>query len=121
MKTFDEITKNDVIDATKTVCKGIFGVAKFFYDIGEIAGESKTEHVSDEEAVLKYNGYGKAIHAISNSDMLSSYKEEAIKYVPENKPDEFYQAVASIATSDMCSSSKVSAIKNMCKSNSLFD
>ena len=121
MKTFDEITKKDVIDTTKTVCKGIFGVAKFFYDIGEIAGESKKEYVSDEEAALKYNGYGKAIHAITYSDMYSYDKEEVIKHVPENKSDEFYQAVASIATSDMYSSSKVSSIKNMCKTNSLFN
>ena len=50
-----------------------------------------------------------------NSNMLASYKTEAITVLEHDGSPDYYRAVISTVNSDMMSSYKVDAIRNMSK------
>lgn len=60
-------------------------------------------------------GYDDAVKVIMNSDMMSSYKTEAISVLKHDSTPDYYRAVISTVNSDMMSSYKVDAIRNMSK------
>lgn len=57
--------------------------------------------------------YGRAVSAIMNSGMMSSYISEAVKLVARDETPEYYKAVITIAKSGMMSSYKLEAIGNL--------
>ena len=59
-------------------------------------------------------GYSDAVNAIMNSDMMGSYKRDAIEALPKDKDCEFYKSVMYIANADMMGSYKVDLIRRMC-------
>lgn len=60
-------------------------------------------------------GYDDAVKVIMNSNMMSSYKIEAISELKHDNTPDYYRAVISTVNSDMMSSYKVDAIRNMSK------
>ncbi|MCI8992266.1 MAG: hypothetical protein HFG80_05990 [Eubacterium sp.] len=54
--------------------------------------------------------YGRALDAISNSNMSSCYKSQALRGLQNNKPDEYYEAAIAIAKGNMASCYKAVAI-----------
>lgn len=54
--------------------------------------------------------YGGAIESILNSDMLGSYKKEAIEAVQKNQDAGYYKAVIEVVNSNMLGSYKVETI-----------
>ena len=65
---------------------------------------------------IRYSGdvsYGDAICAIMDSDMLDSYKKEAMKLLKKEQDVEYYKMIIKIVRSDMLSSYKIEAITNL--------
>lgn len=60
-------------------------------------------------------GYSDAVDAIINSDMLGSYKREAVDALLKDQDNEFYKAVIHIVNSDMLGSYKLDSIKRLCE------
>lgn len=60
-------------------------------------------------------GFGAAVEAVMESDMLSVYKNEVISHIDRNETSEYYDAITSIVESDMLSNYKVEAIKKLKK------
>ena len=74
--------------------------------------------VSDLLNAVRYCGnvgYDDAVRAIMSSNMMSSYKTEAISVLKHEGTSDYYRAVISTVNSDMMSSYKVDAIRNMSK------
>lgn len=61
-------------------------------------------------------GFESAIAAITESDMMSWYKNEAIRYVKKKEGSSYYNAIINIVRSDMMSYYKLEAIKSLSKS-----
>ena len=57
--------------------------------------------------------YGGAVKAIMNSDMLSSYKQEAIKALKTDGSIDYYKAVIHVVYSSAMSSYKVNMIQDL--------
>lgn len=57
-----------------------------------------------------YNG---AVKAIMNSDMLGSYKKEAVEAVKKDKDTEYYKSVIEVVNSNMLGSYRVETIKKI--------
>lgn len=57
--------------------------------------------------------YGGAVGAIMNSDMLGSYKRDAVEAVQKNREADYYKSVIEVANSSMLGSYKVETIKNI--------
>lgn len=57
--------------------------------------------------------YGGAVKAIMNSDMLSSYKQEAIKALKNDGSIDYYKAVIHVVYSSALSSYKVDMIQDL--------
>ena len=57
--------------------------------------------------------YGGAINAIMNSDMLGSYKKDAVEVVQKNRDEDYYKAVIEVVNSNMLGSYKVEKIKKI--------
>lgn len=57
--------------------------------------------------------YSGAIEAIINSDMMSSYKQDAIEAVQKNQEATYYKSVIEVINSNMLSSYKVETIKKI--------
>ena len=62
--------------------------------------------------VVKPN-YNGAIKTIVNSDMLGSYKKEAVDAVLKDKDSEYYKSVMSVVNSNVMGSYKVELIKKI--------
>lgn len=60
-------------------------------------------------------GYSDTVDAIMNSDMLGSYKREAVDTLLKDQDNEFYKAVVHIVNSDMMGSYKLDSIKRLCE------
>jgi hypothetical protein len=74
--------------------------------------------ISDLLNAVRYSGnvgYDDAVKVIMNSNMLASYKTEAITVLKHDGTPDYYRAVISTVNSDMMSSYKVDAIRNMSK------
>lgn len=74
--------------------------------------------VKDTINVIRYSGnvgYGDVVDVIMNSDMLSSYRKEAIEVLPKDGDSELYKSIIAVVQSDMMSSYRVETIKNICK------
>lgn len=57
--------------------------------------------------------YGGAVGAIMNSDMLGSYKRDAVEAVQKHRETNYYKAVIEIVNSNMLGSYKVETIKKI--------
>lgn len=57
--------------------------------------------------------YGGAIKAIMNSDMLGSYKKEAVEAVQKDQNESYYKSVIEVVNSNMLGSYKVDTIKKI--------
>ena len=57
--------------------------------------------------------YGGAINAIMNSDMLDSYKKDAVEAVQKDRDEGYYKAVIDIVNSNMLTSYKLETIKKL--------
>ena len=57
--------------------------------------------------------YGGAIEAVMNSDMLSSYKQEAVDAIQKNRDEDYYKAVIEVINSNMLSSYKMETIRKI--------
>lgn len=57
--------------------------------------------------------YGGTVGAIMNSDMLGSYKREAVEAVQKNRDTGYYKAVIEVVNSNMLGSYKVETIKKI--------
>lgn len=58
--------------------------------------------------------YSDAIGAIMDSDMLGSYKDEAVSVLTRDGDEEFYKAIIHVVNSNMLGSHRVDTIKKMC-------
>lgn len=61
--------------------------------------------------------FSDAVEAIMDSDMMASYRDEAISALTKDGDSELYKAIIHIANSDMMGSYKVDAIKRLCEKN----
>lgn len=85
----------------------VLGAAAFGYLV--------TNSQKFESNITSY-GYGQAVKAISESDMFSSDKRDAITELKRDGNTEFYKAIVSIANdTSMFSGDKASMIKNLSK------
>ena len=86
-----------------------------------LAAALSCSSVTDEiKRKIRYSGdvsYSDAVNAIMDSNMLSSYKQEAVAALAKDRDKEFYKAVIHVVNSDMMGSYKGDAIKNMCDNN----
>ena len=57
--------------------------------------------------------YSGAIKAIMSSDMMSSYKQDAIEAVLKDKDEAYYESVIEVINSNMLSSYKIDTIKKI--------
>lgn len=57
--------------------------------------------------------YGGAVEAIMNSDMLGSYKRDAVEAVQKDKDAGYYKSVIEVVNSNMLGSYKVETIKKI--------
>lgn len=57
--------------------------------------------------------YSGAIKAIMNSDMLGSYKKDAVEAVQKDKDEDYYKSVIEVVNSNMLGSYKVETIKKI--------
>jgi hypothetical protein len=57
--------------------------------------------------------YGGAIKAIMNSDMMSSYKQDAVEAVLKGQDEAYYESIIEVINSNMLSSYKIDAIKKI--------
>ena len=57
--------------------------------------------------------YSGAIKAIMNSDMLDSYKKDAVEVIQNNQSEEYYKSVIEIINSNMLDSYKLDTIKKI--------
>ena len=57
--------------------------------------------------------YSGAIKAIMNSDMLGSYKKDAVEAVQKDRDESYYKSVIEVVNSNMLGSYKVETIKNL--------
>lgn len=57
--------------------------------------------------------YGGAIEAVMNSDMMSSYKQEAVDVIQKDRDDDYYKAVIEVINSNMLSSYKIETIRKI--------
>lgn len=101
MKTVSNITKS-----LKGVIVPVLGVVLSSITISDLLN---AVHYSGNV------GYDDAVKVIINSNMLSSYKTEAIHVLKHDESPDYYRAVISTVNSDMMSSYKVDIIRNMSK------
>ena len=69
---------------------------------------------------IRYTGdvdYSDAVNAIMHSDMMSSYKRDAVEALPKDKDCKFYKSIIHVVSCDMMSSYKVDLIKRMGEKN----
>lgn len=59
--------------------------------------------------------YSGAIKAIMSSDMMSSYKQDAIEAVLKDQDEVYYKSVIDIVNSNMLSSYKIDTIRKISK------
>ena len=108
MKNFN-LDKEKIGKFAKKTCEfAIYGVATILSYVS----------VKDTLDVIRYSGivdYGDAVHAIMNSDMLSSYKTKAVEILPKDGNSDLYKAIIGVVRSDMLSSNKVKSIENICE------
>lgn len=57
--------------------------------------------------------YSGAIKAIMNSDMLGSYKKDAVEAVQKDQNEDYYKSVIEVVNSNMLGSYKVETIKKI--------
>ena len=57
--------------------------------------------------------YSGAIKAIMNSDMLGSYKKDAVEAVQKDRDEYYYKSVIEVVNSNMLGSYKVETIKKI--------
>ena len=57
--------------------------------------------------------YSGAIKAIMNSDMLGSYKKDAVEAVQKDRDEDYYKSVIEVVNSNMLGSYKVETIKKI--------
>lgn len=108
-KLIGENTKKTVM----TIAKGLKGVV-----VPVLGVVLSSITISDLLSAVRYSGnvgYDDAVKVIMNSNMLSSYKTEAISALDKDGTSDYYRAVISTVNSDMMSSYKVDAIRNMSK------
>lgn len=72
--------------------------------------ESSVNAVKRLTAKADYSG---AIKAIMNSDMMGSYKKEAVEAIKKNQDEEYYKSVIEVVNSNMLGSYKVETIKQI--------
>lgn len=59
--------------------------------------------------------YSGAIKAIMSSDMMSSYKQDAIEAVLKDQDDVYYESIIEVVNSNMLSSYKIDTIRKIGK------
>ena len=57
--------------------------------------------------------YSGAIKAIMNSDMLDSYKKDAVEVIQKYQSEDYYKSVIEVVNSDMLDSYKLETIKKI--------
>lgn len=83
------------------------------YGLASMVSSKSTRDMVDN---IRYSGnasYSDAVGVIMDSDMLDSYKNEAIGLLKKNSDAEYYKTVIKIVKSDMLGSSRVKAITNI--------
>ena len=111
MKKF-KITKETV----GTVVK--IGGMTMLYGLAAMASRVSLKDVVDS---IRYSGdvtYSDAINVVLESNMLSSYKEQAMKLLKKGRDSEYYKAIIKIIKSDMLSSYKIEAITTLSEEES---
>lgn len=103
------INKDKMIKYTKKGC-----------EIAGYIGGIVLSYVSVRDVIdtVKYSGevdYGDAVDAIMSSDMMSSYKEQAVTTLKKDESSQFYKAIIRVVKSDMMSSYKCDTIRKMCE------
>jgi hypothetical protein len=96
-----------IFDIAKPIVKGVaYGAL--------LSLLSKSFKLDVKVGEIESAGYGDAVSAIMNSDMLGSYKSEAVAMLEKCASSEYYKAVISIVENDdMLSSYKVKTIKSL--------
>lgn len=102
-------TKNTMINAVKNLKGVILPV------VGVVLSSITISDLLDAIRYCGDVGYDDAIKAITNSNMMSSYKTEAITILKREQTSEYYRAVISTVNSNMMSSYKIDAMRNMSK------
>lgn len=74
--------------------------------------ENSIDAVKRLTAKADYSG---AIKAIMSSDMMSSYKQDAIEAVLKDQDEVYYKSVIDIVNSNMLSSYKIDTIRKISK------
>lgn len=107
-----KITKETVGNVVK------IGGTAVLYGLASMVSKISINDVIDH---IRYSGnvsYSDAINAIMDSDMLGSYKKEAMALVKRAGDVEYYKAIIKIVKSDMLGSYKIEAITNLSKEES---
>ena len=110
----DKLISTETKNTVKNIAKGLKGA---IIPIAGVVLSSIT--ISDLLNAIRYCGnvgYDDTVRAIMNSNMMSSYKTEAVSAVKCDGTSEYYRAVISTVNSDMMSSYKIDAIRNISKS-----
>lgn len=107
----NKLVWKDTMNTVENVAKSLKGVI-----IPVLGVVLSSITISDLLNAVRYSGnvgYDDAVKVIVNSNMLASYKTEAITVLKHDGTPDYYRAVISTVNSDMMSSYKVDAIRNM--------
>ena len=102
-----KITKEAIGNVAKA------GGMVILYGLAAMASRVSVKDVIDTVRYSGNVGYSDAFGAIMDSDMMSSYKNEAIELLKREQDVEYYKAGIKLVHSDMMSSYKMSAIKKI--------
>lgn len=72
--------------------------------------ENSIDAVKRLTAKADYSG---AIQAIMSSDMMSSYKKEAVEVIQKDRDADYYKSVIEVINSNMLSSYKIETLKKI--------
>ena len=109
----DKLVGKDTMKTVTNVAKSLKGVV-----IPVLGVVLSSITISDLLNAVRYSGnvgYDDAVKVIMNSNMMASYKTEAISVLKHDSTPDYYRAVISTVNSDMMSSYKVDASRNISK------
>lgn len=107
----DKLISTETKNTVANIAKGLKGV--IVPVVGVILSSITISDLLNAVRYCGNVGYDDAVKAIMNSNMMSSYKTEAVSAVKRDGTPDYYRAVISTVNSDMMSHYKIDAIRNM--------
>lgn len=107
----DKLISTETKNTVANIAKGLKGV--IVPVVGVILSSITISDLLNAVRYCGNVGYDDTVKAIMNSNMMSSYKTEAVSAVKRDGTPDYYRAVISTVNSDMMSHYKIDAIRNM--------